>query len=60
MTDSPPSEEVLGVGRRGDTAAAGSLLALRSGEVRSGGGAGGGTVVPEGPGVGFSFQSAIR
>src|SRR6202023_4390212 len=59
MTDSPPSDEVFGVGRRGETASAGSL-AWRSGEVRSGGGADVGTAVgPAVAGVGFSFQSAI-
>src|ERR1700686_139167 len=37
MTDSPPSDDVLGVGRRGETASAGSVN-LRSGKFRSGGG----------------------
>src|SRR6202051_2072429 len=45
MTDSPPSDEVLGVGRRGDTARAGSLV-LRLGKLRSGSGADGGTAEP--------------
>src|SRR3984893_4403099 len=59
MTDSPPSDDVLGIGRRGETASAGSLE-WRSGGVRSGGGADGGTTVgPAVAGVGFSFQSAI-
>src|SRR5580658_2230921 len=63
MTDSPPSDEVFGVGRRGETANAGSLAArsaeFRSGELRSGGGAVGGTAWPAVAGVGFSFQSAM-
>src|ERR1700685_1596375 len=63
MTDSPPSEEVLGVGRRGETASAGSLVLrsgeLRSGELRSGAIGDGGTAEPAVAGVGFSFQSAI-
>src|SRR3979490_801533 len=55
ITDSPPSDGVLGGGRRGDTASAGSLEL--TGETRSGGGGGEGAVVgPEVPGVGFSFQ----
>src|ERR1700721_1446996 len=60
MTDSPPSDEVLGVGRRGETARAGSLT-WRSGGLRSGGGgADGGTAVgPAVAGGGFSFQSAM-
>src|ERR1700742_1217322 len=58
MTDSPPSTAVFGVGRRGDTANPGSL-ATRSGGLRSRG-ADGGTDAPVGPGVGFSFQSAIK
>src|SRR5665213_3675113 len=51
MTDSPPSDEVLGVGRRGDTANAASLT-LRSGGLRSGGGADGRTTGPAEAGVG--------
>src|SRR6202048_5374113 len=59
MTDSPPSDEVFGVGRRGETASAGSL-AWRSGEVRSGGGADVGTAVgPAVAGGGFSFQRGL-
>jgi hypothetical protein len=59
MTDSPPSDELFGVGRRGETATAAGSLVLRSGKFRSGGGAGGGTTVPAGADVGFSFQSAM-
>ena len=63
MTDSPPSDEVFGVGRRDETANAASFVArsgaLRSGEFRSGDGAVGGTTVPAVAGVGFSFQSAM-
>jgi hypothetical protein len=50
------------VGRRGETANPGSLT-MRSGglrSVRSGVKVDEGTDGPEGPGVGFSFQSAIR
>src|SRR5260221_14318714 len=58
MTDSPPSDEVLGVGRRGETASAGSLT-WRSGGLRSGGGADGKTTTgPAVAGGGFSFQNA--
>src|SRR5580658_11326229 len=62
MTDSPPSDEVFGVGRRGETANAGSFVArsgVRSGALRSGDIADGGTAEPAVAGVGFSFQSAI-
>src|SRR3984957_17038407 len=64
ITDSPPSDEVLGMGRRGDTATAAGALGLRSGKLRScrfrsGGGADGGAAVPAEAGVGFSFQSAM-
>jgi hypothetical protein len=60
MTDSPPSEEVLGVGRRDETAKAGSAALLRSGAARSwGGGADGGTTGPAVAGIAFSFQSAM-
>src|ERR1700693_6286422 len=58
MTDSPPSDDVLGVGRRGETASAGSLT-LRSGKFRSGGGADGGAIEPAVAGGGFSFPSAM-
>src|ERR1700693_4883176 len=58
MTDSPPSDVVFGVGRRGETASAGSLT-WRSGGARSGGGADGEATVPAVAGVGFSFQSAM-
>jgi hypothetical protein len=47
------------VGRRGETANPGSLT-MRSGGLRSGVKVDEGTDGPEGPGVGFSFQSAIR
>src|SRR5258705_11690730 len=58
MTDSPPSDDVLGVGRRGETARAGSLI-LRSGKFRSGGGADGGTTEPAVAGVGCLFPRPI-
>ena len=58
MTDSPPYDEVLGVGRRGDTARAGSLV-LRSSKLRSGSGADGVTAEPAEADIGFSFQSAM-
>src|SRR5580704_1034448 len=56
MTDSPPSDEVLGVGRRGDTARAGSLV-FRSGNLRSGGAADGRATGPGEPGIGFRSKA---
>src|ERR1700721_1780941 len=72
MTDSPPSPRGAGTGRRGAAAKAASLEIRSLGAGRSAMGAGAGGAAPAGtgvkgslrpvgagPGVGFSFQSAI-